>query len=162
MLLHENFELEFTRLFEADELNTEVSQDQGNELQELWDQNADSSTTYRPISSFEVKQVGDEYEVHKVIGDDRKLSEKLSKEELEAKYVPASTTTPDAEGFVAYVLKDNVEAFQYDGDATIIHNGTEHASLMKSDFIVKRQKGDGFEFMVVKQSEFESKYEEIV
>ena len=134
----------------------------GTELEGIWNDNSDSSVAYRPTESFSVKQIGDEYELSKVESDRRTIISKLSKDELDQKYVVSTDATPDAEGYVSYSLRDNVEALQYSGDSKIIHNGSDHATLMKGDYIVKKPKGDSFEYMVVHQSEFESKYSEAV
>ena len=154
---------------EADEelgdLDSASSTDDGGDgetLVSLWDQNSDSSSSYRPIQNFSVKQVGDEYEVSTVVNDKRTVQEKISKDELDKTYVVSADGKPDAEGYVAYTLRETVEAFQYQGDSKIVNNGEDHATLMKGDYLVKKPEGDSFKYMVVHQAEFESKYSEIV
>lgn len=159
-LLSEADELEATTI--TDNSDNKNSAD-GEELASLWDAGASGATPFRPKSIFDVKQIGDEFEVSSVTNVTRKVIEKVSKAELDKKYIVSGDGKANVEGFVTYTLNDNVEAFQYDGESVIVHNGSEHASIIKGDYIVKRaNSGSTFELMVVHQAEFESKFDEIV
>lgn len=150
---------------ELDNLDSASKNDDGADgetLVSLWDQNSDSSSSYRPIENFYVRKIGDDYEVSTVVNDKRTVKGKIPKEELDKTYVISADGKPDAEGYVAYTLRETVEAFQYQGDSKIVNNGADHATLMKGDYLVKKPEGDSFEYMVVHQAEFESKYSEIV
>lgn len=131
-------------------------------LQSIWEQNSDSISSFRPNTEYSVKKVGDQFEVNKVVQDRRKLIKKISEDELNKSFVKASETSTDAEGFDAYISNQQVEAFQYQGDSIVIKSDGNEATLEKSDYIVKKPVGTDFEFMVVHQSEFESKFTEVV
>lgn len=131
-------------------------------LQSIWEQNSDSISTFRPNVEYSVKKVGDQFEVNKVVQDRRKLIKKISEDELNKSFVKASETSTDAEGFDTYISNQQVEAFQYQGDSIVIKSDGNEATLEKSDYIVKKPVGTDFEFMVVHQSEFESKFTEVV
>jgi hypothetical protein len=131
-------------------------------LQSIWEQNPDSISSFRPNVEFSVKKVGDQFEVNKVVQDRRKLIKKISEDELNKSFVKASETSTDAEGFDTYISNQQVEAFQYQGDSIVIKSDGNEATLEKSDYIVKKPVGTDFEFMVVHQSEFESKFTEVV
>jgi hypothetical protein len=131
-------------------------------LQSIWEQNPDSISSFRPNVEFSVKKVGDQFEVNKVVQDRRKLIKKISEDELNKSFVKASETSTDAEGFDTYISNQQVEAFQYQGDSIVIKSDGNEATLEKSDYIVKKPIGTDFEFMVVHQSEFESKFTEVV
>jgi hypothetical protein len=131
-------------------------------LQSIWEQNPDSISSFRPNVEFSVKKVGDQFEVNKVVQDRRKLIKKISEDELNKSFVKASETSTDAEGFDTYISNQQVEAFQYQGDSMVIKSDGNEATLEKSDYIVKKPVGTDFEFMVVHQSEFESKFTEVV
>lgn len=131
-------------------------------LQSIWDQNSDSISSFRPNVEYSVKKVGDQFEVNKVVQDRRKLIKKISEDELNKSFVKASETSTDAEGFDTYISNQQVEAFQYQGDSIVIKSDGNEATLEKSDYIVKKPVGTDFEFMVVHQSEFESKFTEVV
>ena len=131
-------------------------------LQSIWEQNSDSISSFRPNVEFSVKKVGDQFEVNKVVQDRRKLIKKISEDELNKSFVKASETSTDAEGFDTYISNQQVEAFQYQGDSIVIKSDGNEATLEKSDYIVKKPVGTDFEFMVVHQSEFESKFTEVV
>ena len=131
-------------------------------LQSIWDQNSDSISSFRPNVEYSVKKVGDQFEVNKVVQDRRKLIKKISEDELNKSFVKASETSTDAEGFDTYISNQQVEAFQYQGDSMVIKSDGNEATLEKSDYIVKKPVGTDFEFMVVHQSEFESKFTEVV
>jgi uncharacterized protein YfdQ (DUF2303 family) len=130
-------------------------------LQSIWEQNSDSISSFRPNVEYSVKKVGDQFEVNKVVQDRRKLK-KISEDELNKSFVKASETSTDAEGFDTYISNQQVEAFQYQGDSIVIKSDGNEATLEKSDYIVKKPVGTDFEFMVVHQSEFESKFTEVV
>lgn len=131
-------------------------------LQSIWEQNSDSISSFRPNVEYSVKKVGDQFEVNKVVQDRRKLIKKISEDELNKSFVKASETSTDAEGFDTYISNQQVEAFQYQGDSIVIKSDGNEATLEKSDYIVKKPVGTDFEFMVVHQSEFESKFTEVV
>ena len=131
-------------------------------LQSIWEQNSDSISSFRPNVEYSVKRVGDQFEVNKVVQDRRKLIKKISEDELNKSFVKASETSTDAEGFDTYISNQQVEAFQYQGDSIVIKSDGNEATLEKSDYIVKKPVGTDFEFMVVHQSEFESKFTEVV
>lgn len=131
-------------------------------LQSIWEQNSDSISSFRPNVEFSVKKVGDQFEVNKVVQDRRKLIKKISEDELNKSFVKASESSTDAEGFDTYISNQQVEAFQYQGDSIVIKSDGNEATLEKSDYIVKKPVGADFEFMVVHQSEFESKFTEVV
>jgi hypothetical protein len=131
-------------------------------LQSIWEQNSDSISSFRPNVEYSVKKVGDQFEVNKVVQDRRKLIKKISEDELNKSFVKASETSTDAEGFDTYISNRQVEAFQYQGDSIVIKSDGNEATLEKSDYIVKKPVGTDFEFMVVHQSEFESKFTEVV
>jgi hypothetical protein len=131
-------------------------------LQSIWEQNSDSISSFRPNVEYSVKKVGDQFEVNKVVQDRRKLIKKISEDELNKSFVKASETSTDAEGFDTYISNQQVEAFQYQGDSMVIKSDGNEATLEKSDYIVKKPIGTDFEFMVVHQSEFESKFTEVV
>ena len=131
-------------------------------LQSIWEQNSDSISSFRPNVEYSVKKVGDQFEVNKVVQDRRKLIKKFSEDELNKSFVKASETSTDAEGFDTYISNQQVEAFQYQGDSIVIKSDGNEATLEKSDYIVKKPVGTDFEFMVVHQSEFESKFTEVV
>ena len=131
-------------------------------LQSIWEQNSDSISSFRPNVEYSVKKVGDQFEVNKVVQDRRKLIKKISEDELNKSFVKASETSTDAEGFDTYISNQQVEAFQYQGDSMVIKSDGNEATLEKSDYIVKKPVGTDFEFMVVHQSEFESKFTEVV
>lgn len=131
-------------------------------LQSIWEQNSDSISSFRPNVEYSVKKVGDQFEVNKVVQDRRKLIKKISEDELNKSFVKASETSTDAEGFDTYISNQQVEAFQYQGDSIVIKSDGNEATLEKSDYIVKNPVGTDFEFMVVHQSEFESKFTEVV
>jgi hypothetical protein len=131
-------------------------------LQSIWEQNSDSISSFRPNVEYSVKKVGDQFEVNKVVQDRRKLIKKISEDELNKSFVKASETSTDAEGFDTYISNQQVEAFQYQGDSIVIKSDGNEATLEKSDYIVKKPIGTDFEFMVVHQSEFESKFTEVV
>lgn len=148
----------YTTLLEDDTAESDTD----NSLQSIWDQNSDSISSFRPNVEYSVKKVGDQFEVNKVIQDRRKLVKKISEDELNKSFVKASDTSTDAEGFDTYISNQQVEAFQYQGDSIVIKSDTNEATLEKSDYIVKKPVGTDFEFMVVHQSEFESKFTEVV
>ena len=131
-------------------------------LQSIWEQNSDSISSFRPNVEYSVKRVGDQFEVNKVVQDRRKLIKKISEDELNKSFVKASESSTDAEGFDTYISNQQVEAFQYQGDSMVIKSDGNEATLEKSDYIVKKPVGTDFEFMVVHQSEFESKFTEVV
>lgn len=131
-------------------------------LQSIWGQNSDSISSFRPNAEYSVKKVGDQFEVNKVVQDRRKLIKKISEDELNKSFVKASETSTDVEGFDTYISNQQVEAFQYQGDSMVIKSDGNEATLEKSDYIVKKPVGTDFEFMVVHQSEFESKFTEVV
>ena len=131
-------------------------------LQSIWEQNSDSISSFRPNVEYSVKKVGDQFEVNKVVQDRRKLIKKISEDELNKSFVKSSETSTDAEGFDTYISNQQVEAFQYQGDSIVIKSDGNEATLEKSDYIVKKPVGTDFEFMVVHQSEFESKFTEVV
>ena len=131
-------------------------------LQSIWEQNSDSISSFRPNVEYSVKKVGDQFEVNKVVQDRRKLIKKISEDELNKSFVKASETSTDAERFDTYISNQQVEAFQYQGDSIVIKSDGNEATLEKSDYIVKKPVGTDFEFMVVHQSEFESKFTEVV
>ena len=131
-------------------------------LQSIWEQNSDSISSFRPNVEYSVKKVGDQFEVNKVVQERRKLIKKISEDELNKSFVKASETSTDAEGFDTYISNQQVEAFQYQGDSIVIKSDGNEATLEKSDYIVKKPVGTDFEFMVVHQSEFESKFTEVV
>ena len=131
-------------------------------LQSIWEQNSDSISSFRPNMEYSVKKVGDQFEVNKVVQDRRKLIKKFSEDELNKSFVKASESSTDAEGFDTYISNQQVEAFQYQGDSIVIKSDGNEATLEKSDYIVKKPVGTDFEFMVVHQSEFESKFTEVV
>ena len=131
-------------------------------LQSIWEQNSDSISSFRPNVEYSVKRVGDQFEVNKVVQDRRKLIKKISEDELNKSFVKASESSTDAEGFDTYISNQQVEAFQYQGDSIVIKSDGNEATLEKSDYIVKKPVGTDFEFMVVHQSEFESKFTEVV
>ena len=131
-------------------------------LQSIWEQNSDSISSFRPNVEYSVKKVGDQFEVNKVVQDRRKLIKKISEDELNKSFVKASESSTDAEGFDTYISNQQVEAFQYQGDSIVIKSDGNEATLEKSDYIVKKPVGVDFEFMVVHQSEFESKFTEVV
>ena len=131
-------------------------------LQSIWEQNSDSISSFRPNVEYSVKKVGDQFEVNKVVQDRRKLIKKISEDELNKSFVKASESSTDAEGFDTYISNQQVEAFQYQGDSMVIKSDGNEATLEKSDYIVKKPVGTDFEFMVVHQSEFESKFTEVV
>ena len=131
-------------------------------LQSIWEQNSDSISSFRPNVEYSVKKVGDQFEVNRVVQDRRKLIKKISEDELNKSFVKASESSTDAEGFDTYISNQQVEAFQYQGDSIVIKSDGNEATLEKSDYIVKKPVGVDFEFMVVHQSEFESKFTEAV
>ncbi len=143
-------------------LENEADTSSDTSLQSIWEQNSDSISSFRPNVEFSVKKVGDQFEVNKVVQDRRKLIKKISEDELNKSFVKASETSTDAEGFDTYISNQQVEAFQYQGDSIVIKSDGNEATLEKSDYIVKNPVGTDFEFMVVHQSEFESKFTEVV
>ena len=143
-------------------LESEADASSDASLQSIWEQNSDSISSFRPNVEYSVKKVGDQFEVNKVIQDRRKLIKKISEDELNKSFVKASETSTDAEGFDTYISNQQVEAFQYQGDSIFIKSDGNEATLEKSDYIVKKPVGADFEFMVVHQSEFESKFTEVV
>jgi len=143
-------------------LENEADTSSDTSLQSIWEQNSDSISSFRPNVEFSVKKVGDQFEVNKVVQDRRKLIKKISEDELNKSFVKASETSTDAEGFDTYISNQQVEAFQYQGDSIVIKSDGNEATLEKSDYIVKKPVGTDFEFMVVHQSEFESKFTEVV
>lgn len=143
-------------------LENEADTSSDTSLQSIWEQNSDSISTFRPNVEYSVKKVGDQFEVNKVVQDRRKLIKKISEDELNKSFVKASETSTDAEGFDTYISNQQVEAFQYQGDSIVIKSDGNEATLEKSDYIVKKPVGTDFEFMVVHQSEFESKFTEVV
>jgi len=132
---------------------------EGAKLSDIWDEQGSGSATYVPRQQFAVKKIGDEYEVNLVNKSERKLLRKISQDELESTYSQVGKEA-DAEGYTSFVLKSVVDAFTYDGDSLIIKNGGKEATLMKGDYVVKRPKATGFEFLVVEKNEFEAKYVE--
>lgn len=143
-------------------LENEADTSSDTSLQSIWEQNSDSISSFRPNVEYSVKKVGDQFEVNKVVQDRRKLIKKISEDELNKSFVKASETSTDAEGFDTYISNKQVEAFQYQGDSIVIKSDGNEATLEKSDYIVKKPVGTDFEFMVVHQSEFESKFTEVV
>lgn len=143
-------------------LESEADASSDASLQSIWEQNSDSISSFRPNVEYSVKKVGDQFEVNKVVQDRRKLIKKISEDELNKSFVKASETSTDAEGFDTYISNQQVEAFQYQGDSIVIKSDGNEATLEKSDYIVKKPVGADFEFMVVHQSEFESKFTEVV
>ena len=143
-------------------LESEADASSDASLQSIWEQNSDSISSFRPNVEYSVKKVGDQFEVNKVVQDRRKLIKKISEDELNKSFVKASETSTDAEGFDTYISNQQVEAFQYQGDSIVIKSDDNEATLEKSDYIVKKPIGTDFEFMVVHQSEFESKFTEVV
>jgi hypothetical protein len=143
-------------------LESEADASSDASLQSIWEQNSDSISSFRPNVEYSVKKVGDQFEVNKVVQDRRKLIKKISEDELNKSFVKASETSTDAEGFDTYISNQQVEAFQYQGDSIVIKSDGNEATLDKSDYIVKKPVGTDFEFMVVHQSEFESKFTEVV
>jgi hypothetical protein len=143
-------------------LENEADTSSDTSLQSIWEQNSDSISSFRPNVEYSVKKVGDQFEVNKVVQDRRKLIKKISEDELNKSFVKASETSTDAEGFDTYISNQQVEAFQYQGDSIVIKSDGNEATLEKSDYIVKKPIGTDFEFMVVHQSEFESKFTEVV
>ena len=143
-------------------LESEADASSDASLQSIWEQNSDSISSFRPNVEYSVKKVGDQFEVNKVVQDRRKLIKKISEDELNKSFVKASETSMDAEGFDTYISNQQVEAFQYQGDSIVIKSDGNEATLEKSDYIVKKPVGTDFEFMVVHQSEFESKFTEVV
>lgn len=143
-------------------LESEADASSDASLQSIWEQNSDSISSFRPNVEYSVKKVGDQFEVNKVVQDRRKLIKKISEDELNKSFVKASETSTDAEGFDTYISNQQVEAFQYQGDSIVIKSDGNEATLEKSDYIVKKTVGADFEFMVVHQSEFESKFTEVV
>ena len=143
-------------------LENEADTSSDTSLQSIWEQNSDSISSFRPNVEYSVKKVGDQFEVNKVVQDRRKLIKKISEDELNKSFVKASETSTDAEGFDTYISNQQVEAFQYQGDSMVIKSDGNEATLEKSDYIVKKPVGTDFEFMVVHQSEFESKFTEVV
>jgi hypothetical protein len=143
-------------------LESEADASSDASLQSIWEQNSDSISSFRPNVEYSVKKVGDQFEVNKVVQDRRKLIKKISEDELNKSFVKASETSTDAEGFDTYISNQQVEAFQYQGDSIVIKSDGNEATLEKSDYIVKKPVGTDFEFMVVHQSEFESKFTEVV
>jgi hypothetical protein len=143
-------------------LENEADTSSDTSLQSIWEQNSDSISSFRPNVEYSVKKVGDQFEVNKVVQDRRKLIKKISEDELNKSFVKASETSTDAEGFDTYISNQQVEAFQYQGDSIVIKSDGNEATLEKSDYIVKKPVGTDFEFMVVHQSEFESKFTEVV
>lgn len=143
-------------------LESEADASSDASLQSIWEQNSDSISSFRPNVEYSVKKVGDQFEVNKVVQDRRKLIKKISEDELNKSFVKASETSTDAEGFDTYISNQQVEAFQYQGDSIVIKSDGNEATLEKSDYIVKKPIGTDFEFMVVHQSEFESKFTEVV
>ncbi len=143
-------------------LESEADASSDASLQSIWEQNSDSISTFRPNVEYSVKKVGDQFEINKVIQDRRKLVKKISEDELNKSFVKASDTSTNAEGYDTYISNQQVEAFQYQGDSIVIKSDTNEATLEKSDYIVKKPVGTDFEFMVVHQSEFESKFTEVV
>lgn len=134
-------------------------------LSDVWDENADSIASFRPIQKFAAKPAGNNMvELYSVNGDSRKLIKKISSGDLAAKYVELKKgDKTDAEGFTMYTLNGNLEAIKYMGESVIVSNGGEHTTpLANGDYLVKRPHGEGFEFLVVQTQEFESKYEEVV
>lgn len=155
-------------IVEADALENDVpaetdkvGEDQG-DIATIWDEGAEGASSFRPKSIYDVKQIGDEYEVSLVTNNTRKVVEKVTKDELDQKYLISGAGEPGVEGYVTYTLNDVIEAFQYNGASRLVSNGSEHTSLIKGDYIVKRSKKTSFELMIVHQTEFESKYEEMV
>lgn len=132
---------------------------EGAKLSDIWDEHGSGSATYVPRQQFAVKKIGDEYEVNLVNNSERKLLKKIPQEQLESTYSQVGKEA-DAEGYTSFVLKSVVDAFTYDGDSLIIKNGGKEATLMKGDYVVKRPKATGFEFLVVEKNEFEAKYVE--
>lgn len=139
---------------EADEVPTESAK-----LSDIWNDNGSNSATYVPRQQFAVKKLGNEYEVNLINNSERKLLKKITQEQLETTYSQVGKEA-DAEGYTSFVLKSVVDAFTYDGDSIIIKNGDSEATLMKGDYVVKRPKATGFEFLVVEKNEFEAKYVE--
>ena len=132
---------------------------EGAKLSDIWNEHGSGSATYVPRQQFAVKKIGDEYEVNLVNNAERKLLKKITQEQLDSTYSQVGKEA-DAEGYTSFVLKSVVDAFTYDGDSLIIKNGDNEATLMKGDYVVKRPKATGFEFLVVEKNEFEAKYVE--
>lgn len=142
----------------ATETATEPSTD-GVKLSDIWAEQGSNSATYVPRQQFAIKKIGDEYEVNLVNNSERKLLKKITQDQLESTYSQVGKEA-DAEGYTSFVSKSVVDAFTYDGDSIIIKNGGKEATLMKGDYVVKRIKATGFEFLVVEKNEFEAKYVE--
>ncbi len=146
-------------------LENDAEQSEAKLLSDVWGENTDNVAAFRPIKKFAVKPAGNNMvELYAIDGDSRKLIKKISSEELKSKYMELEKgDKTDAEGFKIYTLNGNLEAIKYTGESVIVSNGGEHTSpLVNGDYLVKRPHGDGFEYLVVKQQEFENKYEEVV
>lgn len=141
--------------------NDNVQDTSSSELKSLWDSQAEDSVTYRPTDEFLVKSVDNgKFEVYSLKNNKNTLVETFtSEEELNKKYTKVVDAQTTADGFTPYVSASTIEAIQYSGDSTIIHNGNEHASLMKGDYICKIPNGANFNYSVFHQSVFENKFE---
>lgn len=130
--------------------------------EDLWAENKDNAGWYATNTAYIVRPVKDtvpqQYEAFSVNGDKRRPFGKFTADELKKTLEPVrGNQTPDVEGFTSYKDPEKVEAFQYTGDATkVMLDTTTGARLSNSDYLIRSNDGNNFEYAIEKASAFEA------
>jgi hypothetical protein len=115
------------------------------------------SEKYVSNSIFKAKEENGSFVVYLEKDKKRTKLETLSKFEFKKKYVKASlTSSPDVEGFLTYVSKNDVEAFQYEGDPVKVKTTKTTYTMNSGDYLVSITKGGAKMYSVMSEDEFES------
>ena len=150
MKLHEIKNLSLSE----EELETKSAED-------LWGENGDAAAAYASTTQYQARQIPDtsppKYEAFIVLSDKRKPYGEFTLPEFRKALKPIRPNqTPDAEGFMAYVDPQNVDAFKYTGQPVQVSIDGQLLTMNTGDYMVRSVKGSSFEYSVEVSSDFEA------
>jgi hypothetical protein len=131
-------------------------------IEQVWEENKANTKTYISKEEFQVRQVGSNFEVYSLVGSTRTLYKNMDAATLNATFQKVrEEDVPGADGFVAYLLPNTVEAFKFKGNSSMVLIGKNSVPLVSQDYViksvVKNELGqDGFAFSIESQFRFEN------
>lgn len=135
------------------------------EAADVWSEISSSSNTYMPNQIFQVRPSDDKRGMFDVFIDTnnrRSLHSSVSKSELDKTYdVIRPSDKPDGEGYIAYRLKDELEAAPYSGEPVNLTIGSSTVRLKKGDYLVRSAMGNDFTFSVEPKTFFNDTYTKV-
>lgn len=131
-------------------------------IEQVWEENKTTTKTYISKEEFQVRQVGNNFEVYSLVGSTRTLYKNMDQATLNATFQKVrEEDVPGADGFVAYLRPNTVEAFKFKGNSTMVLIGKNSVPLVSQDYVIKsvskNEMGqDEFVFSIEPQFQFEN------